>query len=153
MIRRWLRRAFVLGLLGGAAWAVKQYLDGDAIPASESGPGFPRAEPAPRPIAPAAEPMVETEPDPEPKQNTDPEPDTEPETETVVATEPATTEGVDWVVAEAGEAGPDSHSVKAKMKSGIYHLPGMLNYDRTVPDRWYTSAESAEADGLRRAKR
>ena len=48
---------------------------------------------------------------------------------------------------------PATHPVKAKLKSGIYHLPGMLNYDRTVPDRCYRDAEAAEADGLRTAKR
>jgi hypothetical protein len=57
-----------------------------------------------------------------------------------------------WVDADGGTA-PSTHPVKAKLKSGIYHLPGMLNYDRTVPDRWYRDAAAAEADGLRVAKR
>ena len=57
-----------------------------------------------------------------------------------------------WVDAAEGTA-PPAHPVKAKLKSGIYHLPGMLNYDRTVPDRWYRDAAAAEADGLRPAKR
>jgi hypothetical protein len=57
-----------------------------------------------------------------------------------------------WVEAGDPSALP-GHPVKAKLKSGIYHLPGMLNYDRTVPDRWYRDAASAEADGLRAAKR
>ena len=57
-----------------------------------------------------------------------------------------------WIDAEGGSS-PATHPVKAKLKSGIYHLPGMLNYDRTVPDRWYRDAEAAEADGLRKAKR
>jgi hypothetical protein len=35
----------------------------------------------------------------------------------------------------------------------IYHLPGMLAYDRTQPDRCYRDAPAAEADGLRKAKR
>ena len=61
-----------------------------------------------------------------------------------VATEPPP-----WVEVEGTEA-PATHPVKAKLKSGIYHLPGMLNYDRTVPDRWYRDAEAAEADGLRK---
>jgi hypothetical protein len=56
-----------------------------------------------------------------------------------------------WV--EATDGPPGTHPVKAKMKSGIYHLPGMLNYERTVPDRWYRDAAAAEADGLRAAKR
>jgi hypothetical protein len=48
---------------------------------------------------------------------------------------------------------PDGFPVKAKLSSGIFHLPGMVNYARTTPDRCYTSAEAAAADGLRPAKR
>ena len=47
---------------------------------------------------------------------------------------------------------PDTHPVKAKLASGIYHVPGSGNYDRTKPDRCYVSADAAEADGLRAAK-
>jgi hypothetical protein len=47
---------------------------------------------------------------------------------------------------------PDSHPVKGKLASGIYHVPGGLNYDRTRPDRCYTDATSAESDGLRPSK-
>ena len=43
--------------------------------------------------------------------------------------------------------------MKAKLASGIYHVPGGGNYERTKPDRCYVSAEAAEADGLRPAKR
>ena len=32
--------------------------------------------------------------------------------------------------------------------SGIYHLPGMLNYERARPDRCYRTTADAEADGL-----
>jgi hypothetical protein len=48
---------------------------------------------------------------------------------------------------------PGSHPVKGKLKSKIFHLPGMLNYDRTSPDRCYLDAGAAVADGLRAAKR
>ena len=48
---------------------------------------------------------------------------------------------------------PLSHPVKAKLSSGIYHLPGGQNYERTKPDRCYVDAAAAEADGLRAAKR
>jgi hypothetical protein len=64
----------------------------------------------------------------------------------------AADDAADWVEVGDGPA-PATHPVKAKLASGIYHLPGMLNYERTRPDRWYRSAEAAEADGLRRAKR
>ena len=79
---------------------------------------------------------------------------------TVKATELATdlaTEGPEeatraWVGPEGG-ACPASHPVKAKLSSGVFHLPGMIYYDRTNPDRCYTDASAAEADGLRQAKR
>ena len=57
-----------------------------------------------------------------------------------------------WVAAVNGEC-PETHPVKAKLSSGIYHLPGMLAYARTNPDRCYLDAAAAEADGLRPAKR
>lgn len=56
-----------------------------------------------------------------------------------------------WVEPD-GSACPAGHPVKAKLASGIFHLPGMRAYERTTPDRCYASAEAAEADGLRRAK-
>lgn len=57
-----------------------------------------------------------------------------------------------WVAATGREC-PPSHPVKAKLASRLYHLPGMLAYERTIPDRCYASEEAAAADGLRRAKR
>ena len=48
---------------------------------------------------------------------------------------------------------PDGFPIKAKLSSKIFHAPGQLNYERTTPDRCYSSAEAAEADGLRAAKR
>jgi hypothetical protein len=57
-----------------------------------------------------------------------------------------------WVEPSEG-ACPNSHPIKAKLASGIFHLPGMFAYDRTRPDRCYASAEDAEGDGLHRAKR
>jgi hypothetical protein len=56
-----------------------------------------------------------------------------------------------WVEPK-GENCPQTHPVKAKLSSKIYHLPGMRNYERTNPDRCYRDAEAAEADGLRAAK-
>ena len=57
-----------------------------------------------------------------------------------------------WVAPQGGGC-PTSHPVKAKLASKIFHLPGMANYERTKPDRCYISAATAEADGLRAAKR
>jgi len=58
-----------------------------------------------------------------------------------------------WVVPDDSGAVLTSHPVKAKESSRLYHLPGMLAYDRTRPDRCYLTAEAAEADGFVRAKR
>ena len=57
-----------------------------------------------------------------------------------------------WVDPISGEC-PVSHPVKAKLTSGIYHLPGGGNYDRTRAERCYVSADAATADGLRPPKR
>ena len=57
-----------------------------------------------------------------------------------------------WVEPSDG-ACPVSHPVKAKVASGIFHLPGSVHYDRTRPDRCYRDAAAAEADGLRAPKR
>lgn len=48
---------------------------------------------------------------------------------------------------------PDTHPVKGKLASGLFHLPGGFAYPRTRPDRCYVDAAAAEADGLRPAKR
>ena len=47
---------------------------------------------------------------------------------------------------------PPGYPVKAKLTSGIFHVEGGRNYDRTRPDRCYTTPEAAEADGMRQSK-
>jgi hypothetical protein len=56
-----------------------------------------------------------------------------------------------WLEPHEGTC-PTSHPVKAKLSSGIFHVPGGVNYGRTQPDRCYATPEAAEADGLRAAK-
>ncbi|MGZ8752767.1 MAG: sunset domain-containing protein [Acidimicrobiia bacterium] len=65
---------------------------------------------------------------------------------------PAAPSSPAWIGSDDG-ACPVSHPVKAKLSSGIFHVPGGQNYDRTRADRCYTDGDAAEADGLRRAKR
>ena len=65
---------------------------------------------------------------------------------------PATSGEQTWVKPVDG-ACPDGYPIKAKVKSGIYHQPGSVTYDRTKPDRCYPSVAAAEADGLRAPKR
>jgi len=57
-----------------------------------------------------------------------------------------------WI--EPSESGdcPDSHPVKVKLRSGIYHVPNGASYDRANADRCYCDPASAEADGYRASK-
>ncbi len=57
-----------------------------------------------------------------------------------------------WIDPAESGACPAHHPVKAKLTSGIFHVPGGANYARTVADRCYLSPEAAEADGLRASK-
>jgi hypothetical protein len=56
-----------------------------------------------------------------------------------------------WVEPADGEC-PPGYPVKAKVASGIFHVEGGGNYDRTKPDRCYATPAAAEADGLRQSK-
>ena len=57
-----------------------------------------------------------------------------------------------WVQANDGVC-PQSHPVKAKLSSKIFHIPGGRNYKSTKADRCYPDEASAQADGLRPALR
>ncbi|MDQ2730013.1 MAG: hypothetical protein M3Y91_19650, partial [Actinomycetota bacterium] len=46
-----------------------------------------------------------------------------------------------------------SYPIKVKVRSGLFHLPGMFAYERTGADRCYRSSADAEADGFTRASR
>lgn len=70
----------------------------------------------------------------------------DPSDELIDLTTPAWVEPVD-------ASCPTEHPVKANLRSGIFHRPGGLAYERTRPDRCYRSPAAAEADGLRAAKR
>jgi len=67
--------------------------------------------------------------------------------------EPKAKELPPWVEPGPGGETPATHPIKAKMASGIFHVPGGLNYARTRPDRCYRDVAAAEADGLRPSKR
>jgi len=62
-------------------------------------------------------------------------------------------EGQVWSDPHDDGSCPATHPVKAKLASGVFHLPGMANYERTKADRCYPDADTARADDLRQAKR
>jgi hypothetical protein len=121
-----LRRGALLGLLAGIGYAAWKTL-APRTPA----PGGVTFEPAPFPSPPRPVPAARASvPTPTPG---------------------AASTALPWVEPSAGEC-PISHPVKAKMASGIFHVPGGGSYERTNPDRCYVDAASAESDGLRAAK-
>jgi hypothetical protein len=67
--------------------------------------------------------------------------------------QPAAAAASPWVEPAETGACPTHHPVKAKLRSGIFHVPGGASYARTRADRCYLSAGAAEADGLRASKR
>jgi len=169
-----LKRTFWIGLLGGIAYGAWRALGGRA---TESGqpwgsaqtappapPGAPAAVPGsghhihvPTQVAPGGGPETEGSaegaPVIEPLGDVPaPAPAPTPAREEAPLPEADYTGATAWVEPIDGEC-PASHPVKAKESSGIYHLPGGAAYERTVPDRCYTTAEAAEADGFRAAKR
>ena len=126
MVRRSFRIGLRLGILVGVVWAVTKMLQSRRAeaPAFEPTPWTP----APVPSAPA--------PPPAP----------------AVAPEPAPAPKLSWVEPVGGVC-PKSHPVKVKLASRIFHVPGLLAYDRTRPDRCYSDESSATRDGFTRAKR
>lgn len=179
MLRRSLRIGLTLGLIGGAVLVVTRLVGRRSAPATDDGPGdtapWPRLQPDPGTRPTTA--TTSLQPDPEaPAPAAAPAPASS--AGTPVVTKPApiapkaapakkaakkatkkaaprTTKAVatDAWVEPQGDGCPPSHPVKAKLASRIFHLPGMLNYDRTRPDRCYLDAATATADGFRPAKR
>lgn len=145
MIRRILRFGFVAGLLGGASFALVKYVQSRRA-AHELPPESDWLPPR-RPEKPLVEPeMFQGVALAKPESAEEEEPEGQPEAQAATETQSG------WVEPD-GASCPASHPVKAKLSSGIFHLPGMLAYERTVPDRCYVDEAAAEADGLRKAKR
>jgi len=141
VLRRSFRFGLTLGVLGALVFALTKVrgarrsagTESPALPAE----AWPPLQPVPASEDHAAPVTTALQPDPDaPKRAT----------ATKAAPDAA------WVE-PAGGVCPTSHPVKAKLSSKIFHLPGMTNYARTNPDRCYRDADSAEADGLRPAKR
>jgi len=177
VIRRSFRIGLTLGLLGGLVFALTKMLGPRPVQQPDAAPSPRPAAPTPTPTstpapvaaaptvsasaperAPAPEPAAEIAPAAEPAAK--PAPADAPAAEKAPPKKAAAKKApakkkplvAIWVEPTGGVC-PTSHPVKAKLASKIFHLPGMLNYDRTKPDRCYRDATGAEGDGLRPAKR
>jgi hypothetical protein len=144
VLRRSFRIGLTLGVLGALLFALTKILGSRRSSTTE--PAVRASDPWPplEPVSPAADrpaPVTTAlQPDPEAPAPARP------------AKSPVAKPATAWVEATDGVC-PTTHPVKAKLTSKIFHLPGMQNYARTNPDRCYRDADSAEADGLRPAKR
>ena len=181
MVRRSFRIGLRLGILAGVVWAVTKMLQSRQAeaPVFEPTPWTPAPEPSaptPPPVAvppsqpPAHPPVVEPRPSPAPAPAPrTPPPASRPPVRKAPAAKappkkaPAPTKAVKkaakkvppkpaWVE-PVGNVCPPSHPIKVKLASRIFHVPGLLAYDRTNPDRCYTDERSAASDGFTRAKR
>jgi hypothetical protein len=150
VLRRSFRFGLTVGILLGLAFALVKVLGGrrtsEPEPAPLPAPPWPRLEPAPDVVAAPA--TTDLQPDPEA-----PAPRSRPAAGKKAPAKSAAPAASRAWVEPSGDICPTSHPVKGKLSSKIFHLPGMLNYDRTKPDRCYRDGDSAEADGLRPAKR
>ncbi len=178
-MKRLVRFAVLASLLAAAAAAVRALRrEQDPLPTTPDGPVGdpwpPLRNPSPVPPKPASEPRTtaprNAAPDraapkkaapkkaaPADRDTPDdavvPEPGGMPVSSEGDGAPSAATRATPWVEPAPDGTCPAGHPVKAKVSSKIFHSPGQLNYDRTTPDRCYISAEAAEADGFRAAKR
>src|SRR5262245_33340727 len=133
-MRRAVKRVFLLGVIAGIGYAIWRAVQARIAPAT----GGIEWDTAPFPFPPVPRPSVAVDPAPS-------------ETETTPA---AGANGAtpDWVESDNGTC-PATHPVKGKLSSGIFHVPGGQNYERTHADRCYVDPAAAEADGLRKSQR
>jgi hypothetical protein len=139
---RWLRRTIVLGVAAGAAYAVWRAIEKNQTPGTSGWepqpfpfPPQPRAAAEPEPVAPSVSAVSAVSAAPKTSGGSD-----------AHAPTPGYVEPIDGTC-------PASHPVKAKLASGIFHVPGGQSYERTTPDRCYLDAAAATRDGLRASKR
>jgi micrococcal nuclease len=140
-VSRLVRLVVVLGLVAAAAWGAMRFM------------ARRRASSVLEPSAPPSWPPF----DDGPAETVVPNPPTwgpvgEPTAEAATPSEAAPTERERYAAPVDGQC-PDGFPIKAKLASRIYHQPGGSTYARTTPDRCYATAQDAEADGYRPAKR
>jgi hypothetical protein len=136
-MRRSLKRALGVGVLGGIAYAAWRAYN-TRLPDRPRGVEWDAAPfpfpPVPRASSAVPSPLVDSRSDSPPVGSA------------------AVSDTVSWVEANADGTCPETHPVKAKLASGIFHVPGGANYARTKADRCYVDEAAAVADGLRPSK-
>ena len=146
----------LIGAAGGAVWQWRRDAADAASPAPAEWPPLTATEPTP---APAATPSAAPTPKATPAPIAVPAASSGNATASVVnalvgAPEARSVDGVagGWEKPLPDGSCPVGHPIKANDNSGIFHLPDGRFYGRTKPERCYSDAEAAIADGYRQAK-
>ena len=132
---RWLRRMVLLGAMVTLVAVLVRRQSAQRTPPYGIDPAdaqWPPFETVPEPVAATVS-------------GSAPDTDVEPEAALAAVTPAPSVDPVDG-------ACPTTHPVKANSSSGIYHVPGGRFYDRTKPERCYSTPDAAAADGYRPAK-
>jgi len=131
--RSWLGRAIGLGILAGVGYAAWRVINAERTDRDVTW------EPQPFPFP------------PRPRQSVNEEIELATEDEARLGDVPLIRRAEPWIE-PVNDTCPALFPVKAKLASGIFHVPGGSSYERTKPDRCYRDASTAEADGLRPAQ-
>jgi len=144
-MRKAFKRVIGAGILAGILYTAWR-----AWHARQPGPREVEWSSAPFPFPPVPRPGGSSTPAEPPSTTASPAtPPESPATTTSSATTPAVSPST---TPAADGSCPVSHPVKGKLQSGIYHVPGGANYERTRADRCYVDEDAAVRDGLRRSK-
>ena len=155
-------RALKVGAVAGVAVGAVRSLRGQRTPPTTGQANWPPLASVP-PLEPRTGPVRFADPAPAPSDDTpaapmrlvgDPAGDDLSDASTTDESDAAEApgDGQRWVEPVDGVC-PVTHPVKGNAGSGIFHVPGGMSYDRTIPERCYATEADAEADGFRKAKR
>ncbi|MHB8505649.1 MAG: sunset domain-containing protein, partial [Acidimicrobiales bacterium] len=150
-MRRLLRWVLTAAMVAGAGWVLRLALLERAARRRPDAQGAPWPDPPTIDAPPASRPPVPPTPAaaPGPAEKAVPPAPAAPHHPAPPhpAAGSSSAEPAPWVTPLDGGACPVSHPIKAKLRSKVFHLPGMVAYDRTGADRCYVAAEAAETDG------
>ncbi|MGH9093583.1 MAG: hypothetical protein ACRDXE_00300, partial [Acidimicrobiales bacterium] len=145
-MRRASRRLLLVTVVAGAIWAIRSLL----LVRSDRRSRRPLPGPWP-PLPDPDQPAATTPPATTPRVATAPAAATMSPAAASPPTAVPNAAGRTWLEGTDDGTCPETHPVKVKLRSKLYHLPGRGAYERTHPDRCYSTAEDAEADGFARA--
>lgn len=154
-MRRLIRGLFKLGLLAGLGYVAYRLIAQQAPAGDEPFTAAPSRTPPAEPVRTGARPGAGTKPAGATRPASapsQPTPAPKPGGVRSIGVGEVADTVLKWVEPNDDGSCPPTHPVKAKLESGIFHVPGGRHYERVTPDRCYRDADGAVADGLRPSK-